>query len=137
LWADAGETQELACPDGDDYYKKGNSPTSAQYYVNPKGVPIEKACQWGSPGEDVGNYAPLNIGVGWMGGKGWLSIFQNAPTTDAKLDFTVELVGDDMNGKCRYQNGQYCSGDNYENCNTVAGCTVCLKEIDVKAGLRS
>lgn len=104
--------------------------TSAQYYVNPKGVSVEKACQWGSPAEDVGNYAPMNLGVGYSNGAAWLSIFQNMPTTDAKLDYTVELVGDDGGfdnfvGKCKYSNGQYCSGDDYENCSSSgAGCTV-------------
>lgn len=30
-----------------------------------------------------------------------------------------------MSGKCQYKAGQYCSGDNYDNCNSD-GCTVSL-----------
>jgi SUN family beta-glucosidase len=64
------------------------------------------------------------LGVGFINGKAWISLFQNAPTTSAKLDYTVEITGDNVIGKCKYSNGQYCSGDNYSDCNSVAGCTV-------------
>ncbi|GAB7366711.1 hypothetical protein MBLNU230_g0669t1 [Neophaeotheca triangularis] len=122
-----GSTTELACPDGDNYYVWEGGMTSAQYYVNPMDVAVQDACQWGSPAQPWGNWAPVNLGVGYSAGSAWLSIFQNAPTTDEKLEFSVELQGDDMNGKCRYQNGQYCSGENYENCNTKEGCTVAVR----------
>ncbi len=93
---------------------------------------VQQACQWGSPEKPYGNYAPLNLGVGYSAGNAWLSIFQNQPTTNAKLDFTVELVGDNggydnLVGRCKYENGKYCNGDNYENCSpTGNGCTVSL-----------
>lgn len=124
VYTTPGSTTELTCPDGDNYYNWQGAITSAQYYVNPMDVSVSDACQWGTPANPWGNFAPMNLGVGYSAGSAWLSIFQNAPTTDAKLDFTVELQGDNMNGKCRYQNGQYCSGENYEICNTMAGCTV-------------
>ncbi|KAJ9663241.1 Sperm-associated antigen 4 protein [Coniosporium apollinis] len=124
--AGPGEEWDLTCPDAANYYEWKGASTSAQYYVNPKGVSIEDGCQWGSPDKPWGNYAPMNLGVGYKGGKAWLSIFQNAPTTMEKLDFTIEIVGDDINGKCRYSNGQYCSGNDYSNCNSKEGCTVAV-----------
>lgn len=125
--AQPGEIQNLTCPSADRYYTWGGAKTSAQYYVNPAGVPVEKGCQWGEPGSSMGNYAPLNLGVGYSNGQAWLAIFQNAPTTTDELDYTVELVGDQISGRCRYKDGKYCSGSNYETCTSAAdgkGCTV-------------
>ena len=65
---DAGETQELACPDSGTYYKWQNLPTSAQYYLNPIGAGPEAACKWGKAGTKMGNWAPINFGVSK---KGW------------------------------------------------------------------
>ena len=48
-----------------------------------------------------------NLGVGKTGGT-WLSIMANAPTNpDAKLGFKIEIVGDNLGGSCRYEDGQY------------------------------
>ena len=131
LTAAPGTTTNLTCPDSGNYFTWQGLKTSAQYYVNPAGVPADQACQWGSPAQDWGNYAPLNLGVGYSAGSAWLSIFQNAPTTSAKLDYSVELVGDaggyaNLIGRCRYSSasGQYCSGENYETCSSTVGCTV-------------
>ena len=63
----AGETQELACPDSGTYYQWKGMSTSAQYYLNPIGTGPEKACQWGSAGTKVGNWAPINFGVSKKG----------------------------------------------------------------------
>ncbi|KAK5136503.1 hypothetical protein LTR08_002847 [Meristemomyces frigidus] len=123
-----GTTSNLTCPDADNYYSWEGGHTSAQYYVNPEGVSVEDACQWGSDANPWGNYAPLNLGVGYSSGAAWLAIFQNAPTTTAKLDYTVEIVGDNLSGTCRYSNGQYCSGDNYDSCSSSTGCTVSISE---------
>nr|POE47847.1 secreted beta-glucosidase sun1 [Quercus suber] len=124
LTATAGTTNNLTCPDADNYYNWEGGHTSAQYYVNPAGVSAADGCQWGSAGQPWGNFAPLNLGVGYSAGAAWLSIFQNAPTTDAKLDFTVEIQGDNMSGTCKYSNGQYCSGEDYSECSSTTGCTV-------------
>jgi len=124
LEAAAGSTNPLTCPDGDNYYMWQGLKTSAQYYVNPAGVGAADACQWGSSAKPWGNWAPLNLGVGYSAGAAWLAIFQNSPTTNEKLDFTVEIVGDNVVGKCRYSNGQYCSGDHYQTCSSTTGCTV-------------
>lgn len=129
LNAQPGSNQNLTMPASDSYYQWQGRGTSAQYYVNPAGTSVSDGCQWGSSNSNLGNYAPLNLGVGWSSGMAWLSIFQNSPTTDAKLDFTIEIVGNDggfsnLNGRCKYSNGQYCSGNNYENCSPTTGCTV-------------
>lgn len=125
LNAAPGQTEQLTCPDANNYYNWEGGKTSAQYYVNPAGVSVSDACQWGSPSKPWGNYAPMNIGAGYSNGAAWLSMFANYPTQqNAHLDYTVEIVGDNMSGKCRYKNGQYCSGDNYDNCNSREGCTV-------------
>ncbi|KIW03515.1 uncharacterized protein PV09_05280 [Verruconis gallopava] len=117
-----GETQELACPDSSTYYKWENKGTSAQYYINMPGYSVEKACVWGDYGDDFGNWAPGNLGVGWSNGLAWLSIQANHPTQmQVTLPYTIEIIGG--NTKCRYQNGQYCGGDNYSQCSTE-GCTV-------------
>ena len=124
-----GSTEKLTCPDGDNYYNWEGSHTSAQYYVNPAGVGIEDGCQWGSDSNPWGNYAPLNLGVGYSNGAAWLSIFQNLPTTSATLDFSVEIVGDGISGTCKYSNGQYCGGAHYDDCSSTTGCTVSLTNL--------
>ncbi|KAF2858205.1 glycoside hydrolase family 132 protein [Piedraia hortae CBS 480.64] len=126
LNAKAGTTSKLTCPDADKYYVWEGGYTSAQYYVNPAGVDVSDGCQWGSSANPWGNFAPLNLGVGYSRGSAWLSIFQNLPTTTASLDFTIEVIGDGVNGKCKYSNGEYCSGDNYDDCSRITGCTVGL-----------
>jgi hypothetical protein len=120
--AQPGTTQPLACPDAASFYQWQGKGTSAQYYINMPGYSVTKACVWGNPGDDFGNYAPSNLGVGWSAGSAWLSITSNQPTQmTATLPYTIEIIGG--NSKCRYQNGKYCSGDNYGTCNTL-GCTV-------------
>lgn len=127
--AQPGSTEPLTCPNSETYYMWEGSHTSAQYYVNPAGVSVEDGCQWGSNANPWGNYAPLNLGVGYSNGAAWLSIFQNAPTTDVKLDFDVEIQGDGISGTCRYSNGQYCGGANYDDCSSSTGCTVSCSTI--------
>ncbi|GIK03955.1 secreted beta-glucosidase sun1 [Aspergillus viridinutans] len=112
------ELQPLTCPD-ETYYKWQGQITSAQYYVNPKGVSPEKGCQWGDGTKPIGNWAPVNLGVGQNKGK-WLSIFQNSPTTNEKLDFNIKIKGDHLSGSCKYENGVFCSDTGISN----SGCTV-------------
>jgi hypothetical protein len=118
-----GETQRLTCPDSDKYYlSKGVDPTSAQYYINLPGYSVEKACVWGDIGNDFGNFAPGNLGVGYRGGRAWISMAPNWPSQPAlNIPYTIEILG--ASTKCRYRGGQYCVGDNYETCSEV-GCTV-------------
>jgi hypothetical protein len=121
LLSKPGATDPLTCPDAGDYYSWKGMATSAQYYVNPKGVPVEKGCQWGDGSEPIGNWAPINLGVGKKDGATWISIFQNKPTTLEKLNFKIEIKGDNLSGACRYENGMFYSltGSNAD------GCTVC------------
>ena len=116
---EAGETQPLTCPDAANYYTWEGQSTSAQYYLNPPGYGASDACQWGSPSQPLGNYAPINFGVGAKGGVTWLSIMANKPTTSAVYPGTVEITGP-ISGSCKYENGQFCSAT---GCNSD-GCTV-------------
>ncbi|KAJ5176545.1 Secreted beta-glucosidase sun1 [Penicillium canariense] len=121
LSASAGETHPLTCPNGNTYFKWEGKTTSAQYYVNNKGVSIEKGCQWGDGSESIGNWAPMNLGVGYSAGSTWLSMFKNEPTTDANLDFKIKLVGDDLSDNCRYDG----NGNFYNNAGLISGSNGC------------
>ncbi len=124
-----GTTSPLTCPDSKTYYTHQGDPTTAQYYVNNQGVAKINACIWNKDGSHQGNWAPTYFGVGRdIYGKTWLSIAstaQNDPTDYQPLDYIVEIIGDQLSGKCRLSHGKYCSGDNYEICNDK-GCTVCI-----------
>jgi hypothetical protein len=122
LAAAPGVTHDLTCPDGDSYFFWEGKATSAQYYVNPKGVSTEKGCQWGDGSEPIGNWAPINLGVGYTKNGKFLSIFPNAPTTDEPLDFNIKLEGDNLSDECRYENGKF-----YDSKGPIqgnSGCTV-------------
>ncbi|KAL8971436.1 MAG: hypothetical protein Q9197_003270 [Variospora fuerteventurae] len=119
----------LTCPDSSTYFKHEGNPTTAQYYVNNRGVPVNEACSWSTDGSGKGNWAPTYFGVGQdTYGKTWLSIAstrQNNPKSYSPLDYVAEIVGDGLSGKCRLTDGRYCSGSNYDDCNDM-GCTVQL-----------
>ncbi len=116
---DQGE-YPLTCPDANSYYEHVSGPTSAQYYVNPAGMSVRDACRWEAmDGKASGNWAPVNLGVGTRDGATFISIFQNKPTTNATLDFDIEIVGDNLGGgKCSYHNGVYtgATGSNADGC---------------------
>ncbi|KAL8882479.1 MAG: hypothetical protein Q9192_007577 [Flavoplaca navasiana] len=122
-----GSLNPLTCPDSNKYFKHNGDPTSAQYYVNNRGVPIHEACSWNTDGSGKGNWAPTYFGVGQdPHGKTWLSIAstkQNNPISYSPLDYDAEIVGDDLSGRCKLRKGKYCSGDKYDDCNDT-GCTV-------------
>lgn len=104
-----------------NYYQWDGKPTSAQYYVNKKGLNVADACVWDSSADPsgAGNWAPINIGVGKAyDGVTYISIFPNAPTNNVKLDFNIEITGD-VNTKCSYIDGQWSGGSN--------GCTTGLR----------
>ncbi|CAG8907175.1 unnamed protein product [Penicillium egyptiacum] len=122
LAASPGAIHDLTCPDGNNYFRWQGKVTSAQYYVNPKGVSTEKGCQWGDGTESIGNWAPLNLGVGYTDSGKFLSIFPNTPTTNELLDFNVKLEGDNLSDECRYENGKF-----YDSKGPISGnsgCTV-------------
>ncbi|KAJ5647519.1 Secreted beta-glucosidase sun1 [Penicillium lividum] len=124
LAATAGGTHELTCPNSLTYFQWEGKSTSAQYYVNNKGVSTEDGCQWGSSSKTMGNWAPMNFGVGYTDGTTYLSMFKNEPTTDADLDFKVKIVGDDLSDECRYDGaGNFYNSDGLIDSSTN-GCTV-------------
>lgn len=122
-----GSLNPLTCPSANKYFKHNGDPTSAQYYVNNRGVPIHEACSWNTDGSGKGNWAPTYFGVGQdLYGKTWLSIAstkQNNPQSYSPLDYDAEIVGDDLSGRCKLKSGKYCSGEEYDDCNDT-GCTV-------------
>lgn len=127
-----GVISELTCPDSKRYYQHDGAKTTAQYYINNKGVPKEDACRWNQDGSHEGNWAPSYLGVGKdIYGKTWLSIattIGNDPKDYQPLDYAVEIVpeGDGrLSGKCRLQNGSYCFTDIDGNeTRNQDGCTV-------------
>lgn len=116
-----GQEYELTCPDSTKYYKWGDKSTSAQYYINPAGSPLEDACRWNEAGSNMGNWAPVNLGVGkGPTGATYISIFANKPTNpDGKLNFNLEIVGD-VSGKCAYIDGEFYNNGVVD----PSGCTV-------------
>ncbi|KAF2470084.1 SUN-domain-containing protein [Lindgomyces ingoldianus] len=121
-----GEEAVVATPDESKYYHHFGKETSAQYYINPAGVSEKDACWWTDGSKPQGNWAPVNLGAGYGGDGGhyaYISLQPNRPTTNAELDYTVELIADDMDGKCKYANGQYWTGEGYKD-SVDGGCTV-------------
>ncbi|KAF8866404.1 SUN-domain-containing protein, partial [Acephala macrosclerotiorum] len=116
----AGATEPLCNPDASTYYMWEGSYTSAQYYINPLGTAVSDACQWGSAGSNMGNWAPVNMGLGKsIAGETFISLFQNSPTNpDGVLDFNIKITGG-VSGDCEYTNGKY-----YNNgVESSTGCT--------------
>ena len=122
LNASPGTVHALTCPDANRYFKWGGKDTSAQYYVNPKGVSTEKGCQWGDGSQPIGNSAPINLGVGSTSAGKFLSLFPNFPTTTEILDFNVRIEGDNLSDKCRYEDGKFYDSKGLISGNS--GCTV-------------
>ncbi|OAA65145.1 SUN domain-containing protein [Akanthomyces lecanii RCEF 1005] len=111
-----GEQVALTNPSQTSYYLWGGKQTSAQYYINPKGVGEADACIWGdaSSTPDRGNWAPIIVGVGKSTDNfTYVGLFLNQPTSTAKLDFNIEVVGGSI--RCAYVNGQWYGGS--------TGCT--------------
>ncbi|KUL87069.1 hypothetical protein ZTR_05719 [Talaromyces verruculosus] len=113
-----GQTVALANPDGDTYYQWEGKSTSAQYYINPPGYLETQACIWGNSDKPLGNWAPMNLGLGYKGGLTYASIFPNTPTTDAVLGFNVRYDG--ASSECAWDANAkaYTGGGN--------GCTVSI-----------
>ncbi|RCK64153.1 Secreted beta-glucosidase SIM1 [Candida viswanathii] len=110
--------------DSDNYYNWRGGKTSSQYYVNNAGVSVEDGCIWGTEGSGVGNWAPVVLGAGTTGGKTYLSLIPN-PNNQEKPNYNIKIVGDDVNGNCKYENGQY-------NGSGSDGCTVTVNSGDAK-----
>jgi hypothetical protein len=119
----SGAVEQVANPDQSTYFYWEGKKTTAQYYINPAGVKAENACTWGNADDgNIGNWAPMNMGVGYSDGVTYLSIFPNEPTTDAKLEYNVKFEGD-VNPPCYYDASSHTY---YKDGvpNTDEGCTV-------------
>lgn len=122
LEAQPGSTVEVTNPIQDKYYIWDGKGTSAQYYINKKGLSAADSCVWTCAKDPLGcgNWAPAILGVGQAAdGITYISIFQNLPTSTAKLDFNIEITGD-VTTKCAYSNGNWIGGSN--------GCTTGMKK---------
>lgn len=121
LNTEAGGTYPLTNVNSASYYTWEGSSTTAQYYINPQGASVSDACCWGSAGTNLGNWAPVNAGVG-QGSDGvtFISLFPNVPTNpDGTLDYTIKITGD-VSGSCEYTGGKYYSN----GVESSTGCTV-------------
>jgi len=122
--AQPGSVVPMSVVNEDTYYTWQGKKTSAQYYVNNAGVPVDQACVWSSEGSNRGNWAPMVFGSGYTGGMTWLSLFPNPLANGAALNYNVRIVAADsssvINGECSYVNGVYSGGAN--------GCTVAVTQ---------
>lgn len=122
----AGATEPICNPSASNYYEWEGDFTSAQYYINPAGATTAEACIWGESGTNMGNWAPVNMGVG-QGSTGvtYVSLFQNSPTNPTGvLDYTITITGG-VSGECSYSYGTY-----YLNgVESSTGCTVSLNSL--------
>ncbi|BFZ58153.1 putative secreted beta-glucosidase sim1 [Savitreella phatthalungensis] len=126
-WAAAGaQDVPLSVVNQATYYQWQGKPTSSQFYVNKAGVSQSQGCQWNSPGSNMGNFAPLIFGAGYVPSDGisYLSITKNPESTDvANYSVTFKArQGSQLNGDCVYSNGAF-SGSSA----TANGCTVGCK----------
>ena len=105
----AGGNAPVSVVDSDSYYTWRGGKTSTQYYVNNAGVSVEDGCIWGTDGSGVGNWAPVVLGAGTTGGRTYLSLIPN-PNNLVKPNYNIKIVaanGANVNGDCKYENGQY------------------------------
>ncbi|KAK6868408.1 Secreted beta-glucosidase SIM1 [Candida tropicalis] len=121
---EAGSNAPVSVVDSDTYFTWKGGKTSTQYYVNNAGVSVEDGCIWGTEGSGVGNWAPVVLGAGTTGGKTYLSLIPN-PNNKDQPNYNIKIVGDDVNGNCKYENGQY-------NGSGSDGCTVTVNSGDAK-----
>lgn len=115
---EAGNSAPVSVVDSSKYFLWKNMKTSTQYYVNNAGVSIEDGCIWGSQGSGVGNWAPVVLGAGVTDGKTYLSLIPNPNNKDAP-NYSIKIVGADgadVNGDCKYENGQYTGGSGSDGC---------------------
>lgn len=130
----AGATVDLYNPLQSESYEWEGSTTSAQYYLNMQDVPVGQACTWtpDSPYTDVaGNWAGMNLGTSVdTDGDTFLSIFHNTPTSDAALDYNIQVAGTASGGSGDVS-GTPCKYDYSSNAVTGGGngCTVSSKPV--------
>lgn len=120
---------ELYNPFQNMSYTWEGSSTSAQYYVNLKGLSEDIACVWDSPdpyADSAGNWAGINLGTSVDdNGVTYLSIFHNTPTSTAPLDFNIKLSGD-ISSECEYSYSDNSFSPSNGNGCTVSRCSLAL-----------
>ncbi|GAB0138248.1 hypothetical protein EsDP_00006485 [Epichloe bromicola] len=126
--AQPGGSVEVANPEQVKSYKWKGKKTSAQYYINKKGLGPSQACVWNCPNDPkgCGNWAPANLGVSQdEDGITYISIFQNFPTSTATLDFNIKITGD-VNKQCAYKDGNWYSDGKLVG--ATGGCTTAMQK---------
>jgi len=116
-----GKSYPLTSPDALSYYEAATGGhTSAQYYINDSGFAAKDACTWNKPGSNLGNYSPLNLGVGkGTDGVTYVALFYNRPSNpDGVLNFNVRIDGGTLG--CKYENGFFYA----DGVKSDSGCTV-------------
>lgn len=120
---EAGATVDLYNPYQSNSFVWQGLSTSAQYYINKKGLDVNTSCTWTPDAPystSAGNWAPMNLGTSVNSdGQTFLSIFHNTPTSSASLDFDISISGDGVSGTpCDYDSStdETTGGSN--------GCTV-------------
>jgi hypothetical protein len=128
-----GARFEIPVLDSNSYWTtKDGSKTTAQFYLNPAGVPVDQACRWGQGGSgaNTGNWAPMVIGAGWNGQQAFMSLFGNIPTTQTYLNYNINTVGGSI--PCKYENNQVCRYDGWTTCadalSPQGGCTIAVEQ---------
>ncbi|CAN8098716.1 unnamed protein product [Discula destructiva] len=132
----AGGTADLYNPFQSECYEWQGLTTSAQFYVNNQGVPVEQACTWTPDApytEMAGNWAGMNLGTSVNDeGLTFLSIFHNLPTSDAALNYNIQIAGTADGGDGEV-NGLECNYE-YESNEVTgggSGCTVSTSGGDI------
>jgi SUN family beta-glucosidase len=123
-----GGSNPVTNPSSQNYYQWLDNgvlkPTTAQYYLNPMNVDVNNACTWTSASHpnSAGNWAAMNIGVGQdASGITYISLFANVPTSNAQLDYNVQITGTGISGSCSYTAGQGYSGGSGNGCTVSQG----------------
>lgn len=124
--ASPGETTELFNPYQNSSFTWNGGSTSAQIYVNLKGIGIDNSCVWDSPdpyADNAGNWAGIILGTSVDdNGITYLSLFHNTPTSSTPLDYNIE-VAVDGSVDCKYE---YSSNEITGDSDGKNGCTVSL-----------
>lgn len=124
--ASPGETTELYNPFQNASFTWQGSSTSAQIYVNLKGIGLDNSCVWDSPApyaDNAGNWAGIILGTSVDdSGITYLSLFHNTPTSSTPLDYNIEIAVDGS-VDCKYE---YSSNEITGDSDGNNGCTVSL-----------
>lgn len=112
-----GGSAKLAITDSGKFFKHIGSMTSAQYYLNPAGYDIQEVCTWGkNDGRGVGNWAPVNLGLGTDGNGAmvYIGLFSAeqvlhdaaSPGKIVLLNYDVKVEGSGQTCEYRNENGR-------------------------------